>query len=1106
MAVAVGSGFIGLILKSLADSAQSYVAEKHKWYPGMKGSLETLWRQLFQIQAETAGSIDKLENEQAEVNYWLNQLGDLAFYAEDVLDRLNYEMLKAKLKKKSQVASFLSFHPRGVKVSIGNSSSLMELKKLLLKLNRLHNNLPILAGCENREPDLKLTTASFVVGEKVIFGRDKDREEIIMSLLYPDYQSSSGGDGVSVVVIVGCGGVGKTTLAQLVYNDERVQEHFDLHMWACASNCFDEIDLSKSIMRAVTGSVPDGMQDLSKIQDELRATLASKRFLLVIDDVWNDEKKSDLQNREIWRTVLAPLQSGKKGSRIVVTTRVKIVADMIGADVCVCLNLLSDNYLWFLFKDIALGNEAPDAFPELQDIGKRIVARLYGLPLAAISVGNLLRCSRAPEQWQAILDRDIFPENISALMSSYLHLPEHLQQCFSFCGILPKGLMFDSSELVHMWIAEGFVGGQKEIQNPLEVTANEYINQLVSRSFFQLKRHGDKVRVCIHDLLHDLASHVSSKFFARIESNKPKQIPPTIRHLSVHGDSSFLQLKHICKLQKLRTLVIFESPRFFFKHTNIFKELRSLRILDLKGCQLFDLPENLGELVHLRFLGLCDTLRWLPDSVCKLLHLQVLVIPNKSQLDKLPEGMNKLISLHHLKMETKYIAMIPGIGTLTNLQDLAEFYVRKENGWTIRELRDLRYLSGQLSIKRLENIGSKEEAREADLANKGLLSALTLEWSSFGRRDRPIMDAQVLEGLRPHPNIKKLHLSSYQGALLPGWLVDRGQLQLKYLHLSNCPMLVSLPSLGELPFLKVLHIKGMSSINLVGHEFYGKGNIAFPALEDLMFADMPKWAVWSSRANAGVFPSLKSLKISGCPNLFEMPLCPSAVRQLVIERAGGIECLKLLPNFSCKPSTFSCQICCGKNLCECLLAEDHLKAVQSLDIRRCQLAQISTKFDFLISLKTLRISQCDVTNEELDKFLLNMRPLYSLEIDGCLNLTKCPLLVIHSTSLHELCIRDCSELSSLRAIENLISLKSLVIERCPKVTVFSIPYLKSLTSLKKLSILSCRELQSLPEDGLPPSVEMGHFVGCGQTLMENLHNRAAPDWAKVACIPNIVIL
>ncbi|XP_072970667.1 putative disease resistance RPP13-like protein 1 [Typha angustifolia] len=1102
--VMVVGWFVSPIIKELIDKAKSYVASQYKWLSGTTVQLELLARALTQLQA-TAGAIERRGPKDTNQVEWLNQLKDAVHKAEDVLDEFDYQILESSLTSDRKVYRILSSSLKLSKRLIGKGlDSINNSSERLIQVVELETG-----GSSRPAEDTSDRITSSVLTEDKVFGRQKERDEILRRLttesaIWPQ----SSGQYAPVVAIVGDGGTGKTTLAQLIYNDSRVERHFGERMWVCVSDRFDKIKLTKEILQSANDKMHEGVTNFNVLQMTLKAKVMSRRFLLVLDDVWIDKEKTDWENGQRWRELLAPFRHGEQGSKILMTTRMKIVAEIMNAREPIFMKGLQSDDCWWLFKKCALGDENTDAFPQLQEIGKKIAAKLNGSPLAAKAVGGLLRYKRSTREWNEILDRENYSDINSTLILSYQYLPEHLQPCFAYCSIFPRNWKFNPKKLVKMWMSQGFIMHANGIDKRAEDIGMEYFYHLLSWSFFQVLKQGNRPLYFMHDLMHDLARTVSTNECIRIESPITRSIPPTIRHLSVTSDS-LAQLTNQCRLERLRTLLIIKSSSFTLDHLqeDLFAELKSIRALDLTGCSITALPENIGHLMHLRYLALCDTLKELPKSLSKLLHLQVLNLPKRCQLNKIPEGMGQLISLRHLDIDSKYTSMIVDIGRLINLQGSVEFHVKRDGRQNLEQLKSMNDLREQLSIKNLDNVLSMEEASKAELTKKQYVKVLKLEWSSARRSLLPVVDDEVLGGLEPHQNLKELHITRYRGASSPTWLDSRPLCQLKSIYLTNCRKWEVLPPLGQLGFLEVLHIKEMYLVRQIGHEFYGSNTVAFPSLKDLQLDDMPRCVEWSGEANGDIFPRLQKLKLSNCPNLTKVPLIPPTVMSMTLHQIGVISQLKLFHVTSSQLITFSLDTS-ATNILHGLLHPEHLKAIDALNIRCCKEPVMAEDIQVLNSLKKLKISQCAITDEHLSRCLLHLDSLSTLEMADCHNITSLLLPKEESSSraLQEVHIQGCQKLTSLAAIKTFISLKSLIIERCPRLTSASLPAdLNNLPSLKTLSISYCPELQLLPEYGLPSSLELLLLIGCHPVLTQQLSKKKGPEWEKIARVPKVVI-
>lgn len=212
--------------------------------------------------------------------------------------------------------------------------------------------------------------------------------------------------------------------------------------------------ITKSILESITFS-PNSLKDLNQIQVQLREAVAGKRFLIVLDDVWS-------KNYSLWNTLKSPFRAGASGSKILVTTRSTNVALTVGTTEYYNLKLLSDDDCWSVFVKHAFEKRDVGLHRHMGSIRKKVVQKCRGLPLAAETLGGLLRCKQSDDEWDEILNSKIWylseESNIlPVLRLSYHHLPSHLKRCFAYCAIFPKDYEFEEMELVYLWIAEGLI-------------------------------------------------------------------------------------------------------------------------------------------------------------------------------------------------------------------------------------------------------------------------------------------------------------------------------------------------------------------------------------------------------------------------------------------------------------------------------------------------------------------------------------------------------------------------------------------------------------------------------------------------------------------------
>ncbi|KAG6672921.1 hypothetical protein I3842_16G083100 [Carya illinoinensis] len=734
----------------------------------------------------------------------------------------------------------------GIKIRLGS-----KIKKITARFNDLVIQKDQLNLKENSTPKpskkREIPPSTSVVTEDHIYGREKVVEAVVQLLI-----SDKPGDALTkanVIPIVGMGGIGKTTLAQLVYNDKKVQSFFDLKAWACVSEDFDIAAVTKTILQSVTSENYDD-KDLNWLQVKLKETLFGKKFLVILDDVWNEKPNN-------WNGLRAPFEAGAPGSSIIVTTRNQGVSSLMGSIKVppFQLELLPTDACLSIFSQHALDAKDFSAHPDLKDIGLEIVQRCKGLPLAITTIGGLLHGTQDRNEWEKVLKSKIWdiPQERSeiapALMLSYHYLPSHLKRCFAYCSILPKDYEFEEEEVVLLWMAEGLIHPPQD-EGEMEDLGSEYFRNLLSRSFFQQSRFNES-RFLMHDLINDLAQWVAGETCFRMEdrvgSSQHENLPIKARHSSYLGSKYDVAKKFevFYKLISLRTFLPLMLPyaSYLARYVplKLVPTLQHLRVLSFKGYCIIELSESIGDLKHLRYLNLSRTcIRRLPESIATLYNLQTLLLSNCNNLEKLPSMLCKLVSLRHLNIEGTYYyleGMPVQIGKLTCLQTLSNLIVGTENCSGVKELGPLKLLKGKLHISRLENVIEPKDAKDAELIKKIKISVLELQWSSDidESKDRT-SELELLNGLRPHDALTELDISYYGGTKFPHWLTSPSFPRMVSLRLVNCYECTSLPPLGQyLPSLKKLWIMGMRNVKSVGSEFCGCN------LETLHFLDMEEW-------------------------------------------------------------------------------------------------------------------------------------------------------------------------------------------------------------------------------------------------------------------------
>ncbi|XP_075662108.1 uncharacterized protein LOC142631709 [Castanea sativa] len=746
---------------------------------------------------------------------------------------------------------------------------------------------------------------------------------------------------------------------------------------------------------------------------------------------------------------------------------------------------LTEYECWFIFKKRASANERLLSL-DLEKIGKEIVKKCKRIPWAAEFLGRIMYFIHDRGEWLSIQnnknwdlldDRNNGEFHILKLGYDHLRTPS-LKRCFAYCAIFPKDYDMKKDEVIQYWMAEGFLGPSKEDNMVMEDIGNMYFNILLATSFFQnatKDAYGEIISCKMHDLVHDFAISISKSETMILEGDSVDNVSK-VQPLLVRFDgkttprTSFSRDSFI----KMRTLI---SKNLDFD--DMLSNFKCLRALKLSGHSIIRLPNSIEQLIHLRLLHILDTaIEELPVSITKLYNLQTLRIEECPKLMKFPEDLSNLINLRHISI---YISdrlrifsehfLLKNMSCLTSLQTLKFFRLGQDEGYRIKEIGPLKNLR-EIDIYNLEKVTNEEEAKTAKLKEKEILK-LGLYWQdvfpiSVDRYDK---DEKVLEGLHPHPNLKSLTIEGYRGKKFPSWVNDLSLFHnLIHIKLNWCIECEEVPTLGQLPCLRVLAIEHMSKVRNIGCKFYSYSDgslrnttTLFPALRILKLESMESLEEWKDAkelTSAGevltVFPSLEELTLLGCSHLRYLPGVPSVIRHLEIIRCGIDE----LPS--------------GLQFCTCL---------QYLKIRQCpNLKSIPESLHTCVSLQKFVIQFCSHLSslpgvpsviqhleiigcgiDELPSGLQFCTSLQYLEIGHCSNLKSIPESLHTSVSLQKFVIQYCRRLSSLPGVPSVIQhLEIMVcgIDELPSGLQFC-------TSLQYLKIEDCPNLKSIPDLGEP---------------------------------------
>ncbi|KAI3862428.1 hypothetical protein MKW92_022701 [Papaver armeniacum] len=648
----------------------NWIAEEINLLMGVREQVSMLENDLKWLSS----SIEKAEQKRRSdksVKLWVQEARDVTFHAEDVIDEFIFKIIHQPwLKKESGpinrwLQNSISY-PQQLPLVHELANQIKEINTRVVRLlemeRHLHETAQIAGGGieSSKQHKIKLRRAAIAEeeypnGVNSVKLHEDSRKQVTRSLLRGDKDKK-----LCYISIIGMGGVGKTTLAKNIYNDDDVKRHFVRRAFVYVSQSYSLGHLFKSIKRCFVSD----MGDAEVSQQNLRDYLQGKKYLIVLDDIWSTE---DLDR------IRSAFPDDDNGSRILLTTRLKQVALSAGALSIHELGVINAKESWELFvnkmfpsgtgrvynwgaleKIFRLYKWVKKIFPlqlagthlrhplvplplssasqpsmcpqDLEDLGKQMVEKCRGLPLAIVVLGSLLS-SRERSQavwsrvndgasWYSCQDDEESYKCSGILALSYHDLPSKLKLCFLYMSLFPKGSEIRATKLFQYWIAEGFAETKENLT--AEADAEEHLDKLINRNMIQVGRLrcDGRVKTChIHDLLRDISVAESNEDqFSQIYGNIDEFYlnPKSFRRVAVYSGRDTQNKEHLSEFPytQIRSLIC-QDVRF--KEGNylslLFRGFKLLRVLDFNGFSegFVSLPKELGELVHLRYLSLEKT-------------------------------------------------------------------------------------------------------------------------------------------------------------------------------------------------------------------------------------------------------------------------------------------------------------------------------------------------------------------------------------------------------------------------------------------------------------------------------------------------------------------
>ncbi|EAZ08637.1 hypothetical protein OsI_30910 [Oryza sativa Indica Group] len=719
-----------------------------------------------------------------EAQEWMRKINQISYDIQDLLDEFEDCSEAGSQRGSSWIAKEILLCSSSP--CFFNSSRLQRIRIIKRKLDLSTEDSVVLSLMQHSPSNLKHCNEPVIFDGYKILGRDNDRANVKNLLFQND------ADKFSIIPIVGLAGIGKTALARLIFQDYGEEWNFDQRIWICIDRKLELNKIANDIISQVNKKeetisefvLNDQIHNnLQFMKNRLREVLSDKSSLIVLDGLISTDKNQLIELKEM-------LRGTEKCTKIIVTTSSEVSADLIGTVPSYKLHPLSDDDCWGIFCQRAFDNGAGNM--DRAEIGRQIVKRCEGIPMAAYSLGSMMR-NKDDNAWLWARDKEIW------------ELPKVFANGFELLAPFSEiyhRFVIDREKLIQQWIALDMVGS-KHGALPAYVHGEMFIQELLSLFFLEIQKIPSVVKrpkmipgcliaiavrrkatgisptnrrtlLQVNSLVHAFAKYVAGSDIV-ISDGRELSRGPSAEKVS----STYAVLINHTGHSTLQKDVLTGARAISFKNcllADAFLRLNHLRILDLTCCYDLELPASIGYLKLLRYLaGFGLRIRKLPNQMSSLQNLEALDF-SESHLEELPSFIGSYQKLTYLNLQRcEKLRNLPRtLGDLKRLEYLNLSYCPgvSEDADYLCSLHALRFLdlSGCSELQQLPHLfGNLTNLEDLNLSGCFRLERLPLPDSITGLVNLQYLKLSHVISELPESlsKLERLHTLDLTGYRLP---------------------------------------------------------------------------------------------------------------------------------------------------------------------------------------------------------------------------------------------------------------------------------------------------------------------------------------------------